>query len=104
MHGNDHGEAAGGFIHGYRYLIRALHRFLELFEEEPYSRNGTESYWSKYSQQLQTDGNRHVKHKRHKRRGANKGMSPKEKQTRRSKLAKLLETKVKNIPRVSIKY
>ena len=29
MHGLDHKKSSGGFIHGFRYLIRALHRILE---------------------------------------------------------------------------
>lgn len=32
MHGHDYKKSSGGFIHGFRYLIRALHRQLE--EEE----------------------------------------------------------------------
>lgn len=32
MHGNDHKKSSGGFIHGFRYLIRALHRILEEIE------------------------------------------------------------------------
>ncbi len=34
MHGNDHKKSSGGFIHGFRYLIRALHRILEEIEVE----------------------------------------------------------------------
>ena len=30
MHGNDFKKSAGGFIHGFRYLVRAQHRILEL--------------------------------------------------------------------------
>ena len=30
MHGRDHRRSSGGFIHGFRYLTRALHRQLEL--------------------------------------------------------------------------
>eukprot|EP00750_Incisomonas_marina_P021839 INCI4765.8.p1 GENE.INCI4765.8~~INCI4765.8.p1 ORF type:complete len:810 (+),score=120.00 INCI4765.8:415-2844(+) len=33
MHGNDFHRAAGGFIHGFRYLVRSLHRSLEMNEE-----------------------------------------------------------------------
>jgi len=33
MHGHDYKKAAGGFIHGFRYLIRGLHRILEQDEE-----------------------------------------------------------------------
>lgn len=33
MHGNDFHRAAGGFIHGFRYLVRSLHRALEMNEE-----------------------------------------------------------------------
>jgi hypothetical protein len=29
MHGLDHKKSSGGFIHGFRYLVRALHRILE---------------------------------------------------------------------------
>jgi thioredoxin reductase len=29
MHGVDHKKSSGGFIHGFRYSIRALHRYLE---------------------------------------------------------------------------
>jgi hypothetical protein len=32
MHGNDHKVSSGGFIHGFRYLCRALHRELEQVE------------------------------------------------------------------------
>ena len=34
MHGNDHKKSSGGFIHGFRYLVRALHRILEEQEAE----------------------------------------------------------------------
>jgi thioredoxin reductase len=34
MHGLDFRKAAGGFIHGFRYLIRAQHRFLEVRNHE----------------------------------------------------------------------
>ena len=30
MHGNDFKKSSGGFIHGFRYLVRAQHRILEL--------------------------------------------------------------------------
>ena len=30
MHGNDYRRSAGGFIHGFRYLVRALARHLEV--------------------------------------------------------------------------
>lgn len=33
MHGHDYKQAAGGFIHGFRYLVRGLHRILEQDEE-----------------------------------------------------------------------
>ena len=33
MHANDYRKAAGGFIHGFRYLVRSLHRVLEIEEE-----------------------------------------------------------------------
>ena len=29
MHGADHKKSSGGFIHGFRYLVRALHRILD---------------------------------------------------------------------------
>lgn len=32
MHGNDFKRSSGGFIHGFRYLVRALHRRLEELE------------------------------------------------------------------------
>jgi hypothetical protein len=34
MHSNDYKQAAGGFIHGFRYLVRSLHRILEQDDEE----------------------------------------------------------------------
>eukprot|EP00658_Telonema_sp_P-2_P073213 TRINITY_DN6226_c0_g1_i3.p1 TRINITY_DN6226_c0_g1~~TRINITY_DN6226_c0_g1_i3.p1 ORF type:complete len:348 (+),score=74.46 TRINITY_DN6226_c0_g1_i3:728-1771(+) len=34
MHSLDFQKASGGFLHGFRYLIRALHRHLEEVEEE----------------------------------------------------------------------
>lgn len=33
MHAKDFRVASGGFIHGFRYLIRSLHRYLEMREE-----------------------------------------------------------------------
>jgi hypothetical protein len=40
MHANDHRKSSGGFIHGFRYLTRALHRHLEELELEE-SADGT---------------------------------------------------------------
>ena len=34
MHGHDHKKSSGGFIHGFRYLCRALHRQLEEVEAD----------------------------------------------------------------------
>ena len=49
MHSHDYKKAAGGFIHGFRYLVRALHRILEQDQEE------TGSDWPKLVMKTSSD-------------------------------------------------